>query len=348
MPSIEWNKKRWSASLMVHTQDQAAPGSYGDQWGTPQTRPELQAVVDAWISPFVGPDRTIIEIGSGGGRWTAHLLNAKALHCVDVNQVMLDYTAQRFGKPDNLTPYLTRGTDLPALPPGSVDFVFSFGTFVHIDVHDIVAYLNNIRPLLRPDADVVLQYADKTKPRAAQNIHFADTNAVLMEALLCECGYRVIRHDTDLIGHSNIIHARPAPALPQPWPLATQAQTRILAWPDFRDPAELLELFKQYAAPIAQSGATLCLLTNPRLDFSADYAHKLLSEAYALTVPDIDLDVLLIDEDISSADWARLGAAVSAAIALPSSRAGVRAAFSSALRVPRLRRPEDIALLQAS
>ena len=347
MPSIEWNKQRWTTSLIRYTQQQEGP--YGDQWGTPETLPALQTVIDAWLLPFVGPEKTIIEIGPGGGRWTHHLLNARALHCVDVNQVMLDYIVQRFHKPANLYPYLTGGTDLPALPNGSVDFVFSFGTFVHIDIPDIVAYLDNIRPLLADGADVILQYADKTKPSAAQNIHFAETNPVLMESLLCAHGYRVIRHETGLIHHSNIIHVRPAPPMPQPFPLATEDTVRILAWPDYRDAAELLGLFKTYAPAIAAvPGATLCLRVDPRQDIAPEQALQLLNEAFSLTTPDLQLNVLVIDNDISPQDWARLGSAVTATIDLPSSSFGPRAAFSSALRVPRIRTPEEIPRLLPS
>ena len=68
MPSYDWNRQRWTSSLQQYVQNQ--PGEYGDQWGTPDSRPDLQVVLDTWLQPFVGTGQTILEIGSGGGRWT--------------------------------------------------------------------------------------------------------------------------------------------------------------------------------------------------------------------------------------------------------------------------------------
>ena len=336
MPSIEWNRARWTSSLQQYVQTQ--PGAYGDQWGTPQSKPALQSVIDSWLLPFVGPGQTILEIGPGGGRWTQYLLNARALHCVDINEVMLDYIIERFGHPAHLHPYQSAGSDLPALEPGAVDFVFSFGTFVHLEATEITAYLNNLRPLLHAGSNVILQYADKTKPKAAQNIHFSDNNALKMELLLQQQGYRVVRHDTALLDHSNIVHVRLAPEPAPPRTLSTAAPVRVLAWPDYRDPAELLGLFTQYGEALAMlPGCCLCLRCDPQHDLPVALIQQLVQEAFSLARLDCELELLLVDDPMSAADWPALGRAVTASLTLPSGAYGVRAAFSSALGVPRIR-----------
>ena len=109
MPSIEWNKRHWTASLALHSDDGSRDFEYGDQWGTVESYPPLEVVRDAWLLPFVGPQQNILEIGTGGGRWTQFLINAKKLYSVDVNPVMLEYAAKRFGAVDNLSLIHTDG-----------------------------------------------------------------------------------------------------------------------------------------------------------------------------------------------------------------------------------------------
>ena len=344
MPSIAWNKKHWTASLALHHRDPQRDYAYGDQWGAVDASPVLQVVRDAWLLPFVGPERTTLEIGTGGGRWTRYLLNAQHLYSVDVNPTMLQYTAQRFAGADNLSLLLTDGASLEGIPARTVDFVFSFGTFVHIDPPQIIAYLAQLRPLLRPGADVVLQYADKSKPMASENIHFVHTDPVWMEDLLCTQGYHVVRHSTDLLPHSNLSHARPsADPAPEPWPLATDAPVRLLAWPDYRSPEEMVLLFQRYGAALATQGSIcLCLRRDPTGDLSAEAARQIVEEAFALTVRQGHLDVLFVEEPLEASDWGRLGASVSAILDLPSATWGRRAALLSRARAPRVRSVEEL------
>ncbi|MEL6345061.1 MAG: class I SAM-dependent methyltransferase [Myxococcota bacterium] len=347
MPSIEWNKQRWTSSLQIHEQDPSRNFAYGDQWGTPETAPPLKMVRDAWLMPFVGPERTILEIGSGGGRWTQLLLNARKLYSVDINQAMIQYLQQRFGTPPQLALIQTAGADLPGVPERSIDFVFSFGTFVHLEPETIAEYLQNIRPLLKPGADVVIQYSDKTKPIAANNPHFAATDSLMMEAMFCKYGYRVIRHDTQLLVHSNIIHVRPAPdtenaARVDAWPLATDAPVRLLAWPDYRSAEEVFSLFQTYVRQMVNKPICLCLRRDRVLDPSPEVVEQILQEAFRLTVKNGDIEILVIDEEIPSADWIRLGAGVDAVISLPSSQMGVRASWTGGVGAPRVTHPNQI------
>lgn len=345
MPSIEWNRSHWTASLEIHRQDTTADTAYGDQWGTIESYPPLQTVRDAWLLPFVGPDKTVLEVGTGGGRWTQFLLGAGQVYSVDVNPAMLEYAARRFSPPGNLHLIHTDGASVPSVPEASVDFVFSFGTLVHIDPPQISADLDAFRPLPRPlprpGADLVLQYADKTKPTAAQNIHFAHTDALMMETLLWEQGYRVIRHETDLIHHSNLVHFRAmatADRSAELWPLATRTPTRILAWPDYRSPEELTLLFRAYgAALVNQPDTCLCLRRDPQTDLPAEAVQQILEAAFSLHVKDGSLDILVIDDPLGPADWPRLGAAVTGCLDLPSAAWGRRAAFLSSVEVPRAR-----------
>jgi tetratricopeptide (TPR) repeat protein len=115
----------------------------------------------------------------------------------------------------------------------------------------------------------------------------------------------------------------------EPWPLATQARVRLLAWPDYSDARELDALLEQFGEAIAsRDDVCLCLRLDPVLDGSAVDATGRLRESHERTLGDADdLEVLLVAESMTRLDWIRLARSVDAVIALPSLAQGRRAEF---------------------
>lgn len=218
MPSLDWNR-RWGPDLRQQLRKQRLR-YYGEQWGDPAAPRwrrllgslvgkarfrKLPQVVAEYIEPYVRPDAVCLEIGPGGGRWTQFLLAARELVLVDLNAEFFDYLRERFPEAvGRMRFYQTRGYELAGVADASVDFAFSFGTFVHIEPEGIDAYLGELRRVLRPGAIAVLQYADKTKPRGRDNPDFSDMDPARMEALAAKHGLRLRAHDTALLLHSSI------------------------------------------------------------------------------------------------------------------------------------------------
>jgi hypothetical protein len=93
----------------------------------------------------------------------------------------------------------------PGVPPTSVDFLFSFGTFVHLDLDIIQGYLANLRAVVRPTAQIVIQYSDKDKPEAQKIAGFSDNDPRRMRAMVESAGYRIEEEDTAILNHSSIM-----------------------------------------------------------------------------------------------------------------------------------------------
>jgi hypothetical protein len=55
---------------------------YGLQWGDPEVVEPLRFIRDRYVLPYVSSERTAVEIGPGGGRWTRYLLDFKKLYIV--------------------------------------------------------------------------------------------------------------------------------------------------------------------------------------------------------------------------------------------------------------------------
>ena len=184
---------------------------YGLEWGDPEQSPPLAYVRDQFLTPYVTTGQTVAEIGPGGGRWTRYMFECDHVYALDYHQDLLDELNRNF-KSDKLTTIKNNGDDFPGVPDGALDFLYSFGVFVHLDLDIIERYLQNMKRVLKPDANVVLQYADKNKPMAKQNDGFSDNDGEKMRALLTKNGFEIREEDEVTMWHSSIIRFGLPPA----------------------------------------------------------------------------------------------------------------------------------------
>jgi len=132
------------------------------------------------------------------------MLGFEKLYLVDYHQELLDELARNFRAP-MLVFVRNNGTDFAGIPADSVDFVFSFGVFVHLDLNIIEEYLKNLITIVKLDSQIVLQYSDKTKPAALANPTFSMNDPDTMRRLVSDHGYRLVREDLTTLPHSSIV-----------------------------------------------------------------------------------------------------------------------------------------------
>ena len=242
MPSIEW-QRRWVDELNARFSGKLP--YYGAHWGDPDPRmafprpigailPEswlagmlrkdsirnflekraryeynesLYHVLTDYLRPHITPDTVLVEIGPGGGRWTRYMLKAKHLYLVDINEEFFDYLGKRFaGSAHKFTYHKPDGYDLKCTGDNEADFVFSFGTFVHVEPEGIQAYLAEIARVLKPGCKSVVQYADKTKEKGQERTGFSDMTPEKMEGFIAaQPGLEMLEHNTELLNHSSVM-----------------------------------------------------------------------------------------------------------------------------------------------
>ena len=119
----------------------------------------------SWLRSYVYPhfeDRYIVcEIGPGSGRFSRHIVDrCDTLYLVDNSLFVCNFLEKYFGNHPNVEVIHCTNCDLPQIPSESVDLVFSFGTFVHLDVEQFYGYLLEASRILRRDGFAVINYAN--------------------------------------------------------------------------------------------------------------------------------------------------------------------------------------------
>lgn len=179
-------------------------GIYGLQWGDPDVWTPLIFIRDHYVLPFVNPEHTAVDIGCGGGRWTRYLLGFKTIYGVDYYEELVAEYRRAYARYPRVRAIKNNGTDFPGIPPQSVDFVFSFGTFGHLNQTLIDSYLANIKTIMKPGGNAMIHYSDKNKIMA-QGPEFSDNTPEQMRALLLGHGFKIVREDTGTMWNGSIV-----------------------------------------------------------------------------------------------------------------------------------------------
>lgn len=162
--AIKWNKDRIGVQQSEtgnEAEFRSTISHLGDEWGSPS---HVERLLDDFLFPYIPDNAAGLEIGVGGGRIankTAPRL--KTLTCCDISSGMLTHAKANLAKYDNITFHLLDRPGLP-VPEGSLDLIYSFDVFVHLDLHTIWKYFEEITRALRPGGHVFLHVSNLRAP----------------------------------------------------------------------------------------------------------------------------------------------------------------------------------------
>lgn len=118
----------------------------GEEWSRPWGSSAAQW--DGTILPRIRdylPAGTVLEIAPGFGRWTHYLRNfCDNLWAVEKSEQCFEACRTRFSNDPKVKVYHNDGQSLAMIPDGSVDFVFSFDSLVHVRREFIESYLGQL------------------------------------------------------------------------------------------------------------------------------------------------------------------------------------------------------------
>jgi hypothetical protein len=123
----------------------------GEEWSAPWGSSAAQWA--GTILPRIRdclPAQTILEIAPGFGRWTHYLKDyCDELWAIDKSSECMEACARRFAAAPHVHCCLNDGRSLSMVPDGSIDFVFSFDSFVHPNRDIVEGYLQELRRKLK-------------------------------------------------------------------------------------------------------------------------------------------------------------------------------------------------------
>lgn len=168
-----WNSyaQRWSKeTAWVEKEGVQDKESYleflGDEWGTKE---DVLTIIDEFIKPYVSSHSHALEIGVGGGRIADKVAPlVKTLDVSDIAITMLENAKKALSMHTNITYFPLNGTSLHLWEDASIDFVYSFDVFVHLDLHTMWRYFQEISRILKPNALAFIHTTNLLAPKGWQ------------------------------------------------------------------------------------------------------------------------------------------------------------------------------------
>lgn len=114
----------------------------------------------------IGPEDTVLEIGSGCGFGTRALATAaKRVLACDISPAYLAFARRELAEADNVEWHEVPSRDLSSLPGASVDKVVSVSVFIHLNLYDIYLYFIEIRRVIKAKSIIAFDFADAHRLR---------------------------------------------------------------------------------------------------------------------------------------------------------------------------------------
>jgi ubiquinone/menaquinone biosynthesis C-methylase UbiE len=189
MPTLEenrfWDKYDWP-------QD-------GDEWTDQAAFSRVaysvwkQDIVDAFIVPSVAENATVLDVAMGHGRWTPFLAQrARRYIGIDFSPSCVNFCRKRFANLTNVEFHLTGGRTLSTIASGSIQFVWSYDSFVHIEPDVTGGYMAEFARILSPGGRCSIHHPGTPTREQRANGGRSELSAELFARIANANGLRVL------------------------------------------------------------------------------------------------------------------------------------------------------------
>jgi SAM-dependent methyltransferase len=113
---------------------------------------DVKYIKDNYVLPNIS-DKTVLELGSGDGRWTKYLTGCNHLICVD----MIPDTEKYVNAiSNNISFILNNGYDLREISSDSIDFLFVYDALLGTEKDNIKNYFKEFSRVLKSDGKILI------------------------------------------------------------------------------------------------------------------------------------------------------------------------------------------------
>jgi SAM-dependent methyltransferase len=161
MPTLEenrfWDRYDWPQDGDEWTDQAAFCGMPYAIW--------KQDVIAAFITPNVAKNSTVLELAMGHGRWTLFLAQrARRYVGVDFGPSCVKFCRARFSNLPNVDFHINDGRTIAMVASNSVQFIWSFDSFVHIEPDITAHYMVEFARVLSPGGRCVIHHPGTPSP----------------------------------------------------------------------------------------------------------------------------------------------------------------------------------------
>jgi ubiquinone/menaquinone biosynthesis C-methylase UbiE len=111
------------------------------------------SVIRCVLHRYLPEGGRVLEIGPGAGRWTTELIERSSRYTgVDISESCVELCRTKFSGHALATFLVGSGSDLRGIPDRSIDALWSFDVFVHINETEVDAYANEFKRVMTPAA----------------------------------------------------------------------------------------------------------------------------------------------------------------------------------------------------
>lgn len=204
MPDLNWNHAVWNES---HSWPQE-----GDEWSVAWggSRAQWYGAIYPRVSRFL-PASHILEIAPGRGRWTQFLLPLCNVYSgVEFSANCVESCQRRFANASRAHFYVNDGRSLDMIADGSIDFVFSFDSLVHVEIDVIREYIWQLCAKLTPMGVAFIHHSNGgsegiSAAQVAANARAQSVSAALVRQLVDDCAAKIlVQEEVNWAGESRI------------------------------------------------------------------------------------------------------------------------------------------------
>jgi SAM-dependent methyltransferase len=155
--TVEENRTRWNACDWSRVSEEWTLHVKKNRGLDPNRWKIL--MVNEMILKYITNDSVVVEIGPGSGRWTEILQPiCIRLLLLDISEKCLSICKERFNMCGNIEYYLIEGIMLNLIAENSIDFIWSYDTFVHINPADTEKYIKEFKYILKPGGYAIIHH----------------------------------------------------------------------------------------------------------------------------------------------------------------------------------------------
>jgi SAM-dependent methyltransferase len=157
----------WIADAKAKGQD---PNDVGDvAWGGGALD---QSLLARRYLNFVTPDSIVLELGPGTGRITRHVISrCREMILADYSQVACDWLAGYLPGKGSYRICKLEEPRFPAVADATVDLVIAHGVFEHVDLDDLICFLEEFHRVLKPEGHVSFNFDNIMTRQGLQWFH---------------------------------------------------------------------------------------------------------------------------------------------------------------------------------